>query len=72
MEYAIEFVKVKDIKPYKKNAKKHPPEQRQWQHMRLDIGWERLQLKELKSVKKRLWPEPVKRLALKQKIWQGI
>lgn len=24
MEYDVEFVKVKDIKPYKKNAKKHP------------------------------------------------
>jgi DNA modification methylase len=27
MEYAVEFIKVKDIKPYKKNAKKHPQEQ---------------------------------------------
>jgi len=27
MEYAVEFIKVKDIKPYKKNAKKHPKEQ---------------------------------------------
>lgn len=27
MEYVIEFVNVKDIKPYEKNAKKHPQEQ---------------------------------------------
>lgn len=27
MEYAVEFIKVKDIKPYEKNAKKHPQEQ---------------------------------------------
>lgn len=27
MEYVIEFVNVKDIKPYEKNAKKHPREQ---------------------------------------------
>lgn len=27
MEYDVEFVKVKDIVPYEKNAKKHPREQ---------------------------------------------
>jgi len=27
MEYDVEFVKVKDIVPYEKNAKKHPQEQ---------------------------------------------
>lgn len=27
MVYAVEFIKVKDIKPYEKNAKKHPQDQ---------------------------------------------